>query len=52
MQELSILEHCKAFGAKEWAQVIFMQICITGHSIADMSGDLPDLRIYRVGKTA
>jgi len=35
MQELSILEQCKAFGAKEWAQVIFMILimCAGGYLI-------------------
>lgn len=35
MQEPSILEQCKAFGAKEWAQVIFMILimCAGGYLI-------------------
>jgi hypothetical protein len=35
MQELSLLEQCKTFGAKEWAQVIFMILimCAGGYLI-------------------
>jgi hypothetical protein len=35
MQEKSLLEQCKAFGPKEWAQVVFMLliVCAGGYLI-------------------